>query len=289
MRPGGILLAEANQPPREVANYFGEGDECLAAYHFPLMPRMYKALVLAEGKAIKDALDPSFTPPIPENCQWFTFLRCHDELTLEMVTPEERKLLYGHYCRERQWDFRQGEGISARLADLLDKDPRKIALLNTILLTLVGTPVIFYGDEIAKTNDKSFYDEMAAKSGYPDSRYLNRGRIDWTQAERDLQKPESLASQVFYPLQRMMLNRRKYSAFSRGTLTFLDVGTDAVLAYKRSLGPQSITVLANLSGEEVSLENILNTQQEKDLLEQAVNYQDHKLVLAPYGFHWLAA
>jgi maltose alpha-D-glucosyltransferase / alpha-amylase len=289
MRPGGILLAEANQPPREVANYFGDGDECLAAYHFPLMPRMYKALVLADGNAIKDALEPSFTPPIPENCQWFTFLRCHDELTLEMVTPEERKLLYNYYCRNPQWDFRQGEGISARFADLMNSDSRKINLLNAILLTLVGTPVIFYGDEIAKTNDKAFYDETVAKSGYPDSRYLNRGRIDWVKAERDLGNPDSLASRVFYPLQRMMLNRRKYLAFSRGALTFLEVGTDAVLAYQRSLESQTITVIANLSDKEVRLEGILTTPQEMDLLEQPVTYRDNKLVLAPYGFHWFAA
>lgn len=113
--------------------------------------------------------------------------------------------------------------------------------------------------------------------------------MDWAKAEQDLKNPDSLASQVFYPLQRMMLNRRKYPAFSRGSLTFLDVGTDAVLAYKRSLESQTITVLANLSDKGVKLENMLANKQEKDLLEQSVTYQDNKLVLAPYGFYWFAA
>lgn len=167
LRPGGILLAEANQPPREVANYFGEGDECLAAYHFPLMPRMYKALVLADGKAIKDALEPSFTPPIPENCQWFTFLRCHDELTLEMVTPEERKLLYNHYCRDPQWDFRQGEGISARLADLMDNDARKINLLNAILLTLSAHLLFFTVTKSPKRTTRLFMTKFLPRAVIP--------------------------------------------------------------------------------------------------------------------------
>ena len=290
LRPGSILLAEANQPPLEVAKYFGDGDECLAAYHFPLMPRLYRALAEGNAAAIQDTLHPSFTPPLPENCQWVSFLRCHDELTLEMVTPEERKLIYEHYVQDPLWDFREGEGISARLATLLKNDPRKINLLNAVLLTLVGTPVVYYGDELAKANDRAYYDKMVEQSGYKDSRYLVRGPVDWEQAERDLQDPDSLAAKVFYPLRQMLRNRRNYLAFSRGDLTFLDGGEPAVLAYLRRFDSQKVVVLANLSGEEKSipLPEPLETCPGTDMLETAVNCRESSVVLAPYGFYWLA-
>ena len=291
LRPGSILLAEANQPPLEVAKYFGDGDECLAAYHFPLMPRIYRALAEGNAAAIQDTLQPSFTPPIPENCQWVSFLRCHDELTLEMVTPEERASIYDHYVQDPLWDFREGEGISARLATLLKNDPRQINLLNAILLTLVGTPVVYYGDELAKENDRGYHDQMVEKSGYQDSRYLVRGPIDWKKAEQDLQDPDSLASSVFYPLRQMLRNRRNYLAFSRGNLTFLDVGNPAVLAYLRSFGAQEVVVMANLSAEEktVSLPEPLTVCPDFDMLERPLTCRDNSVVLAPYGFHWLAA
>ena len=291
LRPGSILLAEANQPPLEVAKYFADGDECLAAYHFPLMPRIYRALAEGDAAAIVDTLQPSFTPPIPENCQWVSFLRCHDELTLEMVTPAERALIYDHYVQDPLWDFREGEGISARLATLLKNDPRQINLLNSILLTLVGTPVVYYGDELAKGNDRTYYDKMIEKSGYEDSRYLVRGPIDWEKAERDLQNPDSLAAQIFYPLRQMLRNRRNYLAFSRGGLTFLEVDNSAVLGYLRSFGSQEVVVLANLSSEEVSipLPEPLKVCPDVDMLEHSVTCRGNSVVLAPYGFYWLAA
>ncbi len=135
LRPGTLLLAEACQPPHEVVKYFGQGDECHAGYHFPVMPRIYKALAEQNRTPILQTLDPKVTPPIPESCQWFILLRCHDELTLEMVTPEERKIIHDHYCRDPRWDFREGEGISARLADLMDFDAQKINMANSIMLS----------------------------------------------------------------------------------------------------------------------------------------------------------
>lgn len=290
VRPGSILLAEANQPPVEVARYFGEGDECLAAYHFPLMPRMYKALLLADKAAIQEPLQPSFTPEIPEICQWFTFLRCHDELTLEMVTPEERALLHAHYCRDPLWDFRQGEGVSGRLIDQLGGDPRKVNVLNAILVTLIGTPVIYYGDEVAKRNDYSYYHELVSKTGYQDSRYLNRGLMDWQQVEAELAQADSPASQVFQALRQLLLKRRNYLALTRGTLEFVDAGHQAILAYKRSFETQSLLIVVNLS--EVALElptTLLETLPERDLLGQAVKTQSGHLQLAPYSYHWFTA
>ena len=285
MRPGSILLAEANQPPLDVANYFGEGDECLAAYHFPLMPRIYRALAEEDASSVKETLHPSFTPPIPINCQWFSFLRCHDELTLEMVSPDERQFLYNHYAKDPLWDFREGEGISARLASLLDEDPKKITLLNSILLSLLGTPVIYYGDELGKTNDRAFYEAQVKQTGYKDSRYLVRGSIDWRKAERDLKNETSLASQIFYPLKKMLSTRAKYPAFSRGTLTFSTVEDKRILAFEREFKDQAISVFANLSDEGLSLNAPLTAQH--DLLEQPVSYKNAQAFIEPLSFYWL--
>ena len=253
VRPGTILLAEANQPPREVAAYFGEGDECLAAYHFPLMPRLYKALATAERRAIIDALDEGFTPAIPANCRWFVFLRCHDELTLEMVTPEERVLVYGYFVSDPAWDFRQGEGISARLATLLENDSRRINLMHGILLTLLGTPVIYFGDEVGSGNDQEHHTAQVIATGYHDSRHLVRGPMDWPRIESDLAEPSSLASLVFYPLRDLIAGRRVHRALTRGKLEFDDMGDERVLAYTRTLGDESVRIMANLSADQVEL------------------------------------
>lgn len=267
IRPGAVLLAEANQPPAEVARYFGNGDECSAAYHFPLMPRMYRALAQADRRAITETLSPDFTPSIPPNCQWFTFLRCHDELTLEMVTPDERTLIYDHFVSDPLWDFREGEGISSRLAPLLDNDPRRTNLLNAILLTLIGTPIIYYGDEVAMQNDYRHHDQMVVATGYPDSRHLVRGPMDWEVIEIELADPSSLASQVFYPLRGLLLDRREHPAFARGSLQFLDVGDDRVLAYERVHEDDRVFVVANFADQSVS-----------------VRHPSIEVVLEPYGY-----
>ena len=151
VRPNTLLLAEACQPPIEVVKYFGDGDECHAGYHFPLMPMIFKSLAIQDAKPVLDVLHPSVTPDIMSENQWFMFLRLHDELTLEMVTPEDRAIIHGHYCKDPRWDFRVGEGISARLAELLDRNPDKIGLAYSIMLTLPGTPIIYYGDEYGKS------------------------------------------------------------------------------------------------------------------------------------------
>ncbi|MFN2485325.1 MAG: alpha-amylase family glycosyl hydrolase [Acidimicrobiia bacterium] len=253
LRPGTVLVAEANQPPQEVAAYFGDGDECSAAYHFPLMPRMYRAIAQADRRAITDTLSADFTPPIPASCQWFTFLRCHDELTLEMVTPEERQLIYDYYVRDPLWDFRRGEGISSRLAPLLGNDPRRVNLLNAILLTLIGTPIIYYGDEVAKGNDRAYYDQRVAETGYPDSRNLARGPMNWDVIESDLANSASLASQVFFPLKALIARRRSSQTFSRGQLDFVDVGDNRVLIFTRTLGADQVLIMANLSDQTVNV------------------------------------
>ena len=139
-----MLLAEANQWPEDAVAYFGKGDECQMAFHFPLMPRMFMALRMEERFPITDILEQ--TPDIPGNCQWALFLRNHDELTLEMVTDEERDYMYRTYARDRE--ARINLGIRRRLAPLVDNDRRRIELLHILLFSLPGTPVIYYGDEI---------------------------------------------------------------------------------------------------------------------------------------------
>src|SRR5690606_6184875 len=142
--PGRMLLAEANQWPEDTQQYFGNGDECHMAFHFPLMPRMYMALAQEDRFPITDILRQ--TPDIPEHCQWAIFLRNHDELTLEMVTDRERDYLWEKYASDRR--ARINLGIRRRLAPLLDYDRRRVELLNSLLLSMPGTPVIYYGDEI---------------------------------------------------------------------------------------------------------------------------------------------
>lgn len=297
LRPGTLMLAEACQPPIETVKYFGDGDECHAGYHFPLMPRIFRALAEQRRDPIVQTLDPAFTPPIPESCQWFTFLRCHDELTLEMVTPEERQALHTRYCRDPRWDFRQGEGISARLAELLENDPRRIALANSIMLSLGGTPIIFYGDEVAKGQDQAFYDEMTAQTGYADTRYLVRGRMDWEAIDRDLADPATLASQVYGNLQRMLAVRAGHAAFGRGQRQWVGDGPASnphLLSYIRSYPGDRVLVIQNLSAEpqdqRLDSELSLVVEQETDLLGQCLEWPEpgRILRLSPYGYLWLA-
>src|SRR5207247_2572944 len=141
---GRMLLAEANQWPADVRAYFGDGDECHMAFHFPLMPRMFMALQQEDRHAITEILNQ--TPEIPESCQWALFLRNHDELTLEMVTDEERDYMYSVYADDPQ--MRINVGIRRRLAPLVENSRRRVELLNSLLFALPGTPILYYGDEI---------------------------------------------------------------------------------------------------------------------------------------------
>ncbi|NDL68826.1 alpha-amylase family glycosyl hydrolase [Anaerotalea alkaliphila] len=292
LEEGTLVLAEACQPPVDVVEYFGENDECHAAYHFPVMPRIYKALAEGRKDSIEMVMDPSFTPPIPGDCQWFMFLRCHDELTLEMVTPEEREFIYKAYVKDPLWDFRQGEGISARLAELFEGDIRRIRLAYSIMFTLLGTPIIYYGDEFGKGNDLAYYQEVYAQTGYPDTRYLVRGRIDWDQVEAQLGDPASLGHQIYHTLKRMVAVRGSQKAFARGDLRFLELGgadgavNSHVLAYERAYGKEQAVVLQNLTGEEQTVEAKALDGREKDLLGQEIRRQGGLVVLPPYGFHW---
>jgi maltose alpha-D-glucosyltransferase/alpha-amylase len=298
VRPRTLLLAEACQKPLEVVKYFGEGDECNACYHFPLMPRMFKSLSLHDKKPIVDILRPAATPPIPADAQWFTFLRCHDELSLELVyvSEKDRKYLHDTYCRDPRWDFRQGQGISARLADLLGRDPARISLAMSIMLTLPGTPVIFYGDEFGKTNDEDYYAEMIRVTGKDDTRFLVRGRIDWNGVEAALRDENSYTSQVLRTVRLLITTRNKYKAFGRGAIEWITAkdregsGIPSILCYKRKYNGEHILVIQNLSGKALWIHVPgPDIRDDHDLLGRQIScgsLSGH-LLMQPFAFHWI--
>lgn len=292
LQPGSLLLAEACQPPVDVVAYFGDDDECNAAYHFPVMPRIYHAMASGNKTSIEQSLASNFTPEIPKQSQWFMFLRCHDELTLEMVTPEERKYIYESYVKDPSWDFRQGEGISARLAELLEFSPNRIQLANSIMMTLPGTPIVYYGDEFAKGNDVAFFNKVYKETGYPDTRYLGRGEIDWAEVDQTLADPDSLGAQVYKQLKHMIEVRRQYPVFGRGNLEFVDIMTpdgqinQHLLTYRRSYEGRVVTVVQNLSKERQEVINFNSYNFKKDVFNNVsvVGLESYKL--DGYGVSW---
>jgi len=289
VRPGSLLLAEACQQPNKVVEYLGEGDECHAAYHFPLMPMFYKAIASQRATPIKNILDPAVTPPIPEGTQWFTFLRCHDELSLELVyvSEEDRRYIHENYCLQPEWDFRQGEGISARLANLFQFDERKIGLAYSMMLTLPGTPVIYYGDEFGKENDQRYYEEMIKLTGKDDTRFLVRGKINWTLREAQLSDPSTFQYRLFTRIQNMLEVRQQTGVFGTGSMKFVDFAdNEAVLAYLRENENHKIIVVQNLSAkpQTVSLKDFGATA--VDLLQDK-EVDLGEFTLKPFAYHWL--
>jgi maltose alpha-D-glucosyltransferase/alpha-amylase len=223
------------------------------------------------------------------------FLRLHDELTLEMVTPEDRAIIHGHYCKDQRWDFRVGEGISARLSELLDRDPRKIGLAYSIMLTLPGTPIIYYGDEYARLNDEDFYARFKAETGKDDTRYFVRGPMNWAKTAIELTDPGSLTSQVYSKIREQLSIRGQWPVFGRGenqwaTLEISPrVGNEKpVLAYFRSMPGQRVLVLNNLSDKEITIKAIDDTN--TDFINLFTGKQvEAPFTLAPYGYLWLEA
>lgn len=289
IRPNTLLLAEACQPPKEVVKYFGDNDECHAGYHFPLMPMIFKSLAVQSPKPVEDILQPDITPAIGADNQWFIFLRLHDELTLEMVTPEDRAIIHGHYCLKPAWDFRVGEGVAGRLAELLRRDSRQIALAYSLMLTLPGTPIIYYGDEFARLNDEEFFEMYRKKTGKTDSRYLNRGYLDWDYISRQLEDPQSLSSLVFKSTRHQLKIRSQHKEFCHGDLQWLspsEKGDRKLLAYKRTFNGSEITIINNLSDEEIVIESgDFSRSDMHDLITgNTVNFP---ITLPPYGFFWL--
>ncbi len=296
VRPNTLLLAEACQKPKEVVKYFGDGDECHAGYHFPLMPQMFKTFALHSNRPVVETLSPEITPPIPESAQWFTFLRCHDELSLERVyvSEKDRALIHKYYCRKPEWDFRQGEGISARLAELLERDPEKIALAFSVMFTLPGTPIVYYGDEFGKLNDEAYYRQKTKETGKDDTRFLVRGYVNWQQLEKDLANTDSLSSKVYQKITEQINIRKKYKAFGRGDILWVDAydedgkPDEHILAYIRKWRTQSILVVQNLLGEERKFKlRILAEISWIDLFGKHAVYDDQQQMLTMQAHEYL--
>ena len=302
--PGRMLLAEANQWPADVRAYFGDGDEFHTAFHFPLMPRMFMAVKLEDRKPIIEILDQ--TPPIPENCQWCIFLRNHDELTLEMVTDIERDYMYDEYATDKT--MRINLGIRRRLAPMMENDRRRIELLNGLLMSMPGTPIIYYGDEIGMGDNIYLGDRNGVRTPMQWNGGTNAG-FSFADPER-LYSP--LISNSLYGYQvvnvdsqrrfnhsllswmkALIKTRNSYRVFSRGTMEFLRPSNHRVLAYIRELGNEKILVVNNLSSSAQAVE--LDMQRYKGYIPIEMfgrnlfpRFGDlpYLLTLGPYQFYW---
>jgi maltose alpha-D-glucosyltransferase / alpha-amylase len=299
-----MLLAEANQWPEDVLQYFGAGDECHMALHFPLMPRIYMAVSTEDRHPITDIMRQ--TPDIPETCQWAVFLRNHDELTLEMVTDRERDYLWSQYAADRQ--ARLNLGIRRRLAPLMENDRRKIELLNALLISMPGTPIFYYGDEIGMGDNVFLRDRDGVRTPMQWSFDRNGGfsRADPARlylppimdpvygftavnVEAQSRSPSSLLNWV----KRLIAARRSRRAFGRGTLHFLYPSNRKVIAYLRAFGDEVILCVANLSRSPQAVELDLaefRGRQPVELLGRSVfppmGEAPYLLTLQAYSFFW---
>jgi maltose alpha-D-glucosyltransferase / alpha-amylase len=256
--PNRMLLAEANQWPLDVRPYFGDGDECHMAFHFPLMPRIFMAMRREERYPITEILRQ--TPDIPDNCQWCLFLRNHDELTLEMVTDEERDYLYHEYARDPR--MRLNLGIRRRLAPLVDNSQRRMQLLFMLLFSLPGTPVVYYGDELGMGDNIYLGDRDGVRTpmqwssdrnaGFsaadPQRLYLPPVRDPVYAYEAiNVEAQERTPGSMLNWLKRIIRIRQGYPVFGRGSIRFLDPVNRHVLAYLRQYQDTTVLVACNLS------------------------------------------
>ncbi len=301
---GKVLLAEANQWPEDVQEYFGSGDECQMAYHFPLMPRIYMAIAQEDRFPITDILRQ--TPDIPGNCQWALFLRNHDELTLEMVTDVERDYLWSTYANDPR--ARINLGIRRRLAPLMDNDRRKIELMNSLLLSFPGTPIIYYGDEIGMGDNIYLGDRNGVRTPMQWTPDRNGGfsRADPARLYApiimdsvygyelvNVEAQSRSLSSLLSATKRLISVRKSTLAFGRGSMTFIRPVNRAVLAYVRQLGDEVILCVANLSRSAQATELDLSAWKDRVPLEMlgrtrfpAIGELPYMITLAPYGFYW---
>jgi maltose alpha-D-glucosyltransferase/alpha-amylase len=306
--PGRILLAEANQWPEDVRPYFGEnGEEFHMAFHFPLMPRIFMAVRQGIRKPIVEIIER--TPAIPEDCQWCMFLRNHDELTLEMVTDEERDYMYREYAADPR--MRINLGIRRRLAPLMDNDRRKIELLNSILFTMPGSPIIYYGDEIGMGDNVWLGDRDGVRTPMQWSPDRNAG-FSRAQPERlylpaisdavygyqavNVEAQEHSPYSLLNWTKRLIRVRKQHRAFGRGSITFLQPENPHVLAYLREYQGDVILVVNNLSASAQAVRLDLPDfagytpiellgETAFPALEEGAPYT---ITLSPYGFFWFA-
>ena len=302
--PGRLLLAEANQWPWDVRPYFGDDDECHMAFHFPVMPRIFMSLRQEDVEPLVDIMRR--TPPIPEGCQWGLFLRNHDELTLEMVSGDEREYMVAAYARDPQ--ARLNLGIRRRLAPLVDNSRRRIELLNSLLFSLPGTPMLYYGDEIGMGDDVMRPDRDGVRTPMQWSADRNGGfsRADpaalYSQpigdpvygylavnVEAQLKNPSSLLNWM----RNLIRLRKQFRVFGRGSLDFVAVDNRKILAYVRRWGDDVILCVANVSRHPqpaaldlAAFEGTIPIEMLGYTPFPIVGKQRYSLTVAGYGFLW---
>jgi maltose alpha-D-glucosyltransferase/alpha-amylase len=302
--PGRMLLAEANQWPEDAQQYFGDGDECHMSFHFPLMPRMYMAIAQEDRFPITDIMRQ--TPDIPETCQWVVFLRNHDELTLEMVTDSERDYLWNAYASDRR--ARLNLGIRRRLAPLLEHDRRRVELMTGLLLSMPGTPVIYYGDEIGMGDNIHLGDRDGVRTPMQWSPDRNGGFsraapealvlppiMDpvFGYAAVNVEAQEGDPHSLLNWTRRLLAVRKKHRAFGRGSQRFLYPGNRRILAFLRDFEGQTILSVSNLSRTAQAVELDLAEfagRTPVDLLGGSafppIGQLSYLLTLPPYAFYW---
>jgi maltose alpha-D-glucosyltransferase/alpha-amylase len=304
--PAKMLLAEANQWPEDVLPYFGNGDECHMAFHFPLMPRLYMALAQEDRHPITDILRQ--TPDLPANAQWAIFLRNHDELTLEMVTDRERDYLWAFYARDPR--ARLNLGIRRRLAPLVENDRRRIDLLNSLLLSMPGTPVLYYGDEIGMGDNLYLGDRDGVRTPMQWSPDRNAGFSDADPARLylppimdavygyqavNVEAQNKQATSPLNQMRRMLSLRGTGRTWGRGTLTLLYPRNRKILAYLRCHEGEVLLCVANLSRGSQPVELDLTAQKGRVPVElfdrsqfPAIDERPYTLTLPGHAFYWFA-
>jgi maltose alpha-D-glucosyltransferase/alpha-amylase len=303
--PSRLLLAEANQWPSEVSAYFGDGDECQMCFHFPLMPRMFMALRQEQRYPITEIL--AQTPPIPEECQWGIFLRNHDELTLEMVTDAERDYMYSEYARDPR--MKLNLGIRRRLAPLLENGRRQMELLYGLLLSLPGTPILYYGDEIGMGDNLFATDRDGVRTPMQWNGDRNAGfsRADFAQLYLpplmdplygyqacNVEQQERAETSLLQWLRRFIRIRQAHPVFGRGQFELVQVSNPSIFGFVRSLETETILCVNNLSrfAQPVNLDlRLFAGMTPVELIGRVpfptVGSEPYPLTLGPHGFYWL--
>jgi maltose alpha-D-glucosyltransferase / alpha-amylase len=301
-----MLLGEANQWPEDASAYFGEGDECHMAFHFPLMPRMFMAIRMEDRFPIVDIL--AQTPSIPEVCQWAIFLRNHDELTLEMVTDEERDYMYRVYAQDPR--ARINLGIRRRLAPLLGNNRRRIELMSSLLCSMPGAPVLYYGDEIGMGDNVYLGDRNGVRTPMQWSADRNAGFSranpqklylpiitdpEYHYETINVEAQQANRQSLLWWMKRLIALRKRFKAFCRGTIEFLEPENYKILAFIRRYEEEQVLVVANLSRFVQYLELDLSTYAGQVPLEifgrsafPAIGKGLYPLSLGPHGFYWFS-
>ena len=302
--PNRVLLAEANQWPEDVVEYFGRGDEFHMCYHFPIMPRLFMALRQEDRRPIVEILER--TPDIPENCQWGMFLRNHDELTLEMVTDEERDYLYNEYAKDRR--MRLNLGIRRRLAPLLDNGRRHIELLHGLLFSLPGSPFLYYGDELGMGDNIYLGDRDGVRTPMQWSADRNGGfsRADFARLyfpvnmdpvygyqAVNVEAQQRYETSLLNWFRQMIHLRKSHPVFGRGSITFVKPENRKIFAFTRSYEDETVLCVYNLSQYAQPVELDLSAYRGKTPVEMigqtpfpVISDKPYQLALATRGFYW---